>query len=486
MKRSRRSFLKVMGSSAAIGAFPYAHSGNADENTIPYQQQIPIQETYDVIVCGGGPAGLTSALAARREGMRVLILESQGQLGGMSTSGLVSHWLGGRSSDCQTWVVGGLFKTLSLQAAELGFALIPNQEPDNRRSPHGWGRGQLTAGIPLDPYGLSWLLDQKMKQAGIDVLFHTNAIDVRIKNNHISHVIAFNKSGLLAFPARAIIDATGDADIAFRSGCDTIKGRKEDGLMTPVTLEFHVYNVNQQKFSDYIHEHKASRFLKEIKQWTEQGIWTFSYNRFITVQLIEEGTFMVNTPRLTGIDGTNGYSKSEGMIRGREEIFELLNIMRQHIPGFEDVKLKAIAPLLGVRETRRIQGDFTLKVSDLVHGKKFRDTIGYTAYGWDLPDPKSPSYQPMSEKNIKKPEFTPIPYGVMVPTPVKNLICPGRAVCVERHVLGPVRVMAPCMAMGEAAGTAAKQVVQNGISFKQVDTRQLRHTLEQHGAIVEI
>jgi hypothetical protein len=158
--------------------------------------------------------------------------------------------------------------------------------------------------------------------------------------------------------------------------------------------------------------------------------------------------------------------------------------MRNHIPGFEQVKLKAIAPLLGVRETRRIMGDFMLTVDDLIHGKQFQDTIGYTAYGWDLPDPKNPSYQPMHEQKIQKPEFTPLPYRIMVPRPVDNLICPGRAVCVERHVLGPIRVMAPCMAMGEAAGTACKQVVDHNLKFAQVDQKRLREDLKQKGAIV--
>ena len=178
---------------------------------------------------------------------------------------------------------------------------------------------------------------------------------------------------------------------------------------------------------------------------------------------------MINTPRICGIDGTDGRSLSEGMQRGRAEALQLLAVMRKHFPGFAGARLKAVAPLLGVRETRRIVGDYVLTVDDLVSGRPFPDVIGFTSYGWDLPDPKKPSYQPMHEERIRKSPLTPIPYRIMVPRPIVNLICPGRAVSVERDVLGPLRVMAPCMAMGEAAGAAARQVVQEGLPFRVRD-----------------
>jgi hypothetical protein len=123
-----------------------------------------------------------------------------------------------------------------------------------------------------------------------------------------------------------------------------------------------------------------------------------------------------------------------------------------------------------------------LSVEDLAAGKQFEDTIGFSAYGWDLPDPKRPSDNPSHGRKLA---VTPIPYRIMVPKPVENLICPGRAVSVERPVLGPLRVMAPCMAMGEAAGQAASMVVGRGESFGDVDPRTLRKALEENGAIVD-
>jgi hypothetical protein len=171
-------------------------------------------------------------------------------------------------------------------------------------------------------------------------------------------------------------------------------------------------------------------------------------------------------------------------MQGRKEVYELFGLMKKHFPGFENARIRSVSTILGIRETRRIQGNFVLTVDDLLSGKKFQDTIGWSGYGWDLPDPKKPSYQPMHENKIKTPERTPIPYRIMLPGDIRNLICTGRMVSVERDVLGPLRVTAPCMVMGEAAGIASKQVVANNIPFKDVQIQELKNSLILNGAIL--
>jgi glycine/D-amino acid oxidase-like deaminating enzyme len=454
--------------------------------TVEYRRDLPAAKPVDVLVCGGGPSGVAAALSAKRAGATVLLVEAMGQLGGMGTSGLVSHWLGGRASDCRRWVVGGLFRALAEEAERRGFALLPQQEPGGRLSPHGWGRGQLTAGVPFDPFVMAAFLDEKVATAGVGVLLLTQAVDVLVEGARVRHVVISNKSGLTAVPARAVVDATGDADIAARAGCEVRTGRDEDGLMTPATLEFHVDGVDQDAVAKYIHENRAPRFRSLIRDLRKRGAWPFPYDIFISVQLNEKGVMLINTPRLVGIDGTDGASVTEGMVRGRRETLQLLAIMREHIPGFARARLKTVAPLLGVRETRRIVGEYVLTVYDLVSGRAGDDAIGFSAYGWDLPDPKRPSHQPMHEKRVRtRSPYTPIPYGVLVPRLIDNLICPGRAVSVERDVLGPLRVSAPCFAMGEAAGQAAAEVARRGIAFRDVDPRTLRGALRTHGAVVD-
>jgi len=445
-------------------------------------RDIPVQAAWDVVVCGAGPAGCAAALAARRSGLSVLLLEKQGQLGGRGTAGLVSHWLGGRTAT-GGWVVGGIFREFSEEAAALGIALLPKLDANLKYQPHGWVYG-LVHGVPFDPFAMAVYLDRKMAEAGVDVLLDTRVVDVVMKDGRITHLLTANNGGLQAIAARAVIDATGDADVAAKAGCPTVLGRDDDHLMTPATLMFHVANVDQDTLSAYIHDNNTPRFKELILELREKGLWTFPYEIFISVQMQEKGVMMINTSRLVGVDGTDPWSLTQGLINGREETQQLLALMRAHFPGFAKARLKAVAPLLGVRETRRIIGDFVLSVEDLVSGKVFEDTIGLSAYGWDLPDPKRPSLQPMH--GVRKAPYTPIPFRIMIPQAVPNLVCPGRAISVERDVLGPMRVMAPCMAMGEAAGIAAAQVVQLGTGFACVDAGALRAELECRNVILEL
>ena len=456
---------------------------HALEATLPYRRELPIGEPYDVVVCGAGPSGIAAALSACRAGQKVLLVEATGQLGGMGTSGLVSHWLGGRTSDNQRQAVAGIFLELTREAVARGIAIDPETVPDEKHPPHGWFKG-LATGVPFDPFAMAAMLDEKMVAVGVDVLLHTQFVDADVHENRISHLVLFNKSGLSAIPAKAVVDATGDADVAFRSGCDTVKGRGEDGLTAPSTLEFHVDNVDQDALAAEIYARDSPRFRSLIRSLRESGEWMFPYDIFISVQLQEKGTMMINTPRICGVDGTDGASLTRGVMNGRREIFELFALMRKHFPGFANARLKAVASLMGIRETRRIVGDFVLTVDDVVSGIEFPDTIGFSTHGWDLPDPRRPSYQPM-RKVVRRRPYTPIPYRCLVPRPIRNLICPGRAISVERHVLGPLRVQAPCFAMGEAAGLAAAMVVNQGIAFRDVDVTSLREGLRRNGAIVD-
>jgi hypothetical protein len=317
----------------------------------------------------------------------------------------------------------------------------------------------------------------------VDVLLHTRVVDIVKEGRAIRDVIFHNKSGLQAVEAAAVIDATGDADIAALAGCPCDKGRDEDHAMTAVTLEVHVDNVDQDSFAAYVYEHDEPRMREFIKRKRAEGAWTQNADIFICVQLNEKGVMMLNTTRVCDIDGTDGASLTLGMQQGRAEIEWLIGFLREHMPGFSNVRIKSIAPMLGVRETRRIHGRYRLTVDDVIAGRPFEDTIGLSSYYWDLADPKRPSHQPMHGK--PKPPVTPIPYRILVPQDIDNLICPGRSVSVEREVLGPLRVMAPVMAMGEAAGLAAAQVVGQSIPFSQVDVLALRAALRKQGAIVD-
>jgi hypothetical protein len=378
-----------------------------------------------------------------------------------------------------------VFKELSEEAARAGIAALPmvKDYEKSRYVPYGAFKS-LVCGVPFDPFRMAALLDDKLAKAGGEVLLETQVVHAELENNRIRGVAVSNKSGLQMVRAKAVVDATGDADLAARCGCEVRMGRDEDHLTAPSTLIMHVDNVDVAAWLNYIETHDEPRFRKLILDLRARGIWTFPYDIFIAVQLNEPGVMMINTSRVVGIDGTDARSRSDGYRRARAENVALLDVVIRHIPGFSKARLKAVASHIGIRETRRIAGGFVMTVEDVYNGAKFPDTIGLSAYGFDLPDPKRPSHQPVAESGRPKPPVTHIPYRIMVPRPVTNLICPGRAVSVERDVLGPLRVMAPCMAMGEAAGVASAQVVKRACSFRDVDTAELRAELTERGAIV--
>jgi len=487
---TRRRFIGAAAGAAGWTATFPSSASQARPGSLKFSCDAPVVDAYDVVVCGGGPSGCAAALAARREGLKVLLVEGHSQLGGMATSGLVSHWLGGRTQNGD-WVVGGIFKTLVEEAASRGFAKMPQWTEDKVYQPHGW-LPWFIHGIPLDPFAMAHFLDEKLLTAGIDLLLETRVIAAEVLNGRITHVLTQNKSGLAAVPAAAVIDATGDADVAALSGCELQVGREADGLMTPASLTFHLYNVDHQALGDAIESGRTPKFREKIKQLRQAGEWPFPYDIFISVQLVQQDVAMINTMRLPGVNGIDGRSRTKGLVEGRKEAFALLRIFRKHFPGFQKAEMKAVASLLGIRETRRIKGDFSLRVADLRDGPELPDTVGFSMYGWDLPDPHKPSVQPLVDEStgkyinkVQKALSTPIPYRIMVPRPVTNLLCPGRAVSVERDVLGPLRVMAPCMAMGEACGTAAAQMVRDRISAAEVSVSRLRTRLREVGAIVD-
>ncbi len=452
-----------------------------------FSRDIQVLDQYDLVVCGGGPSGIPAAISASRAGLKVLLVESTGQLGGTGTSAGVSHLLGARTRDNKKQCVAGLFKEVTEELFRRGEAIDPRSIADEAYPPFGWSRG-LMEGVPFNPIAMANLLDELMLDASVDLLYFTNFVDAVVENNRITHVILFNKSGMFAVPTQYVVDATGDADVAARSGCITTKGRAEDGLMTPASLIFHVDQVDQEVTKQYIYETKSNRFREIIKDLRDKGIWNFPYDIFISVQLYEKGTMMINTTRICDVDGTDGRSVSKGMMQGRKEMHELMSIMRAYIPGFENARIRSVAPSLGIRETRRIQGEFIYTVEDVLAEKEFDDTIGFSGYGWDLPDPRRPSHQPIGEdasKQIKR-LYTPIPYRCLVPAPIENVICPGRAISVERDVLGPLREQGPCYAMGHASGLATVQALQQGgLSYKEIDVEALREELRVHGGIVD-
>jgi len=447
-------------------------------------------DSYDLVVCGGGPAGFACAVSAGRKGLSVALVERNGCLGGTATSAGVNHLLGGRKLNDETGehvrVVGGIFDELTDHLINNGDAIEPNTIDPNF-NPFGW-YPRMASGVAFDDTALKIAMDDFCKKAGVRVYYHTVLTDVEKEGDRLTAAIVWNKDGFVRICGKAFADCTGDADLSKLAGCAFSKGREEDGLMTPCSTEMHVGGVDTNEYVTYMNENQSPKLVEIIDRLKKEGIWNFPYEIFVTIRLMQEDVFMVNTIRQVGVDGTSEAAVSKALADGRREDVELFKIMKKYFPGFQNAYIRRVFDYLGVRETRRIHGRHTITVADALGGAKYPDTVAATTYNFDLPDPLRPSYDPMMG-DAKKPNAARkhvvirIPYRSLLPVSVDNLIVAGRCISSEREVLGPVRIMGPCMMMGQAAGTAASMAKELNWDYSQVNTDVLRETLWADGVL---
>ena len=442
-------------------------------------------DKYDFVVCGGGTAGFAAAISAARKGMKVALIERNGVIGGVATAGAINQLLGGRklnSSGEHVRVVGGIFDELTDRLICEGNAIEPNTV-DLEFNPFGW-YPRMASGISCDETALKIMFDTMCKEAGVRVYFNTVVVDVD-KDTKLNAITVFNKDGFVRIEAESFADCTGDADVVHMCKLPYLKGRESDGLMTITSVEMHVENVDGEELVKYQNANQSPKFVEIIEQLKQDGKWTFNSDIFVTVQLAEKDVFLVNVVHQSKIDGTNEADVSRAIAEGRRECVQLFKVMRAHFPGFSNARIRKVADSLGVRETRRIIGRYTVTVEDALSGKRYPDTVAATTYNFDLPDPENRGYDPMLG-DVRKPKsereyvVIRIPYRAFLPQELDNLIVAGRCISVERGVLGAARVMGPCMMMGQVVGTAA--AIANG-NFATVDTEILRETLWQDGVL---
>ncbi|HML48721.1 MAG TPA: FAD-dependent oxidoreductase [Clostridia bacterium] len=447
-------------------------------------------DRYDLVVCGGGPAGFACAVSAARKGLKVALVERSGCLGGTATGVGINQLLGGRklneASKQHVRVVGGLFDELTDRLIAQGDAVEPNTIPLDF-NPHGW-YPRMASGIVFDENAMKIALDDLCEAAGVRVYYNTVLTGAEKEGARIAAAIVWNKDGFIRLRADSFADCTGDADLACFSGCACDKGRDGDNLMTPCSVEMHLEHVDAHALVSYQNEHSSPKLVEIIRELKEKGVWTFPHEMFVTVRLVPTDVFLVNVVCLYGVDGTSEASVSRALADGRRECLKLFHVARAHFPGFENARIRKIGDVLGVRETRRIHGRYTVTVEDALSGRRYDDCIAATTYNFDLLDPVKHNYDPMmgdtrNPNANRKHVVIRIPYRSLLPISTENLIVAGRCVSTDREVLGPVRIMGPCMMMGQAAGTAAALSRKHNGNFGLVDASTLRETLWADGVI---
>ncbi len=434
--------------------------------TLP-ARQLPLDESFDVIVVGGGPAGCTAATAAAREGARTLLVEATGCLGGMGTAGLVPAWC--PFSDKEKIIYRGLAERV-FRETTAGIAHIAPERLD-------W--------VAIDPERLKRVYDDMVTEAGVTVLFNTAFIAVETQGDGVDVIILANKAGVTAYRAKVYVDGTGDGDLAVWAGAQYEQGEEGTGDLQPVTHCFILSNVDTYGYQYNLWGSHKAPLLAVL----ESGKYPLIPDRHFCNNLIGPGTVGFNSGHIWDVDNTDPMSVSKALIHGRKIAAQFRDGLAEfHPKAFGNAFLVATGSLMGIRETRRVIGDYLLTFEDYLARRSFPDEICRNSYPIDVHHPKEKiadniagNYHGMSH-HYSAGESHGIPYRCLTPRGLRNVLIAGRSISTDRITQGSTRVMPTCLAMGEAAGIAAAHAATTpGNDVHAVDTTRLRARLIEMG-----
>lgn len=428
-----------------------------------YQVNLPIIASADVVVVGSGSAGSTAAIAAARTGAETLLVERYGFLGGTSTMVLDTFYGFYTPASDAVRVVGGI----PWEIVERLYAYDMVIE-----RPSSYGAGQA---VTYDPTTLKVVWEQTAQAAGVRLLMHTLIVDVIMEAGRITGLVAASKGGLGLISGRVFVDASGDADLVFRAGAPFELAGTDGQPAQSLTTTFRLGSVDEDraraiKRDEMVARMKAANLSGDYRLPREEG----SVHRTPIA-----GVVATNMTRVAYVDALDPAVLTAAEVEGRRQALEYTRFLRDQIPGYEHAYLVNFSTQIGIRETRRLQGRCRLTRDDVLAARRFDDAIAQCGAPIEDHGPGS----------VTRWEYVPdggtydIPYRALLPQGVDNLIAAGRCLSADHDAHASVRSMGQCMAMGQAAGTAAALAAAQQVAAADVPIRDLQQRLRQDGAL---
>ena len=408
---------------------------------------------YDLIVVGGGIAGVAAAVSAAREGMTVLLIEKFGSLGGAMSNSLVYPFMNHsvKAGEGRQLTSAGIFTEMKSRRAKFN-------------------------DVSWETY--KFVFDDMVTEAGVDVMFHSDVFEAIAEDRAIRSIKVATKAGVLEFEADFFIDASGDGELFAMAGCDFQLGRESDGYCQPMTTCFRVAGVDVDKFLS-----EKPELQIKYKAKLDAGETINPRENILVFVGPGDGILHFNTTRIVKHDPTDPFEVSRAEITARKQINEMLVFLKEHSTAFEHASLVYVANHIGVRESRKLKGVHVLTTDELKSCVKFEDRIALGNYDIDIHNPLGTgTYIYRFEPG----EYYSIPYRSLLPKEYDNMLVAGRCLSADHGAHSSVRIMPICACLGEAAGIAAAIAKASNTNAHTVDIASLQSRLRERGAVLEV
>ncbi len=445
--------------------------------------------SYDVVILGGGPAGAVAAIAAARQGVRVLLVERYGYLGGMLTTAGVGPQMTFHAGSTQ--VVRGIADEIIQRLQKR--CLSPGHMEDFV--------GYASSITPFDAEGMKSELETMALEAGVQLLYHTVYTGCTTENGKITQVQLYGKGGFFTVTAKVFLDCTADADLSVHAGVPTVYGREGDNQAQPMTMNVKVAGVDRDAMIRFVQSNQDDMLstipfdrlqilpragiqgaYSLIRQAKDAGDFHVDRDMVLCFETNTPGEMILNMSRIIHRSAVDPFDLTEAEIEGRKQAWEILAFMRKYIPGFAQARILSTGPQIGIRESRKIDGKYKLTAEDLLSNRMFPDAIAMGGYPIDI---HSPDGAAMRHRFLRPGSWYSIPYRCLVTEQIENLIVAGRCVSATHEACAAIRVTPIVMAMGQAAGTAAALSVKLSQKANALDCDALRHTLQEQDVFLE-